>query len=641
MIFTNGLRRVFACVLIVAAAVAANAQVSPYWQTKVDDPLYWDDSFGRVDPAGNYYLASTMSFDGGSGYFKLTKFSPTGQVLWQKEQLEEGIVGGGANQILFTASGEVLVGARYDIDNDSVSTIYHYSANGDLLWQRPGGEMKMDAAGRLFVSWGFDAHDSTYAEIARVDVATGNRVVEEVGHDAEGIKTTVTGWGPDGSGGVWAAGRIAGTDEVEHAFFTNVDFKADYILPPYLDYPYSIDKVVRRSNGDFYAAWVDGAAHVYRIGRVFANLTKDWDVPLAEHDVPSDMRLDPSENVVVTVSHYDPATMKITYALRKFSPTGQALWSRSLDANAFEYLWDPSGNMFLSDGPKLYKFLPNMSLGWANPVDTTGAGYGLSRDSAGFFYFGRSFKVLNGQNDTGYHLATKYGPTNNASFVVQNVPSAMVAGQSYSVSVTMTNTGASTWTLGDGFYLRSQNPTDNLTWGKRRIDLSPSESILPGQTKKFSFLIYAPTTAGSYKFQWKMSQGTSAFGASSPLLTIPVVVKQHGARYVSQTLPSTVKAGSTFTVNVTMRNVGTNTWTAAGGYGIAPPPGYPTWNVTKVPVAPTDSIAQGQTITFTITCKAPTTPGSYLMRWQMRRDAPAFTGFFGDMTTTKTITVTP
>lgn len=210
------------------------------------------------------------------------------------------------------------------------------------------------------------------------------------------------------------------------------------------------------------------------------------------------------------------------------------------------------------------------------------------------------------------------------------------------MSLNFSNTGASSWTQGGGFYLRSVNPIDNAVWGRSLVDLSAGETITPGQGKKFSFTAIAPMTGGAYNFQWRMSQGGSVFGSASTNKVVTVVVRQNAARYISQAVPTTaVKAGSTFSVKVTMENVGTTAWTQAGGFAISPADGYPTWGATKVGLAAGDNVARGSNKTFTITCTAPASPGSYTMRWRMRRDSSAFTGAFGDLTTSKTITVVP
>src|SRR5579871_1372154 len=65
-------------------------------------------------------------------------------------------------------------------------------------------------------------------------------------------------------------------------------------------------------------------------------------------------------------------------------------------------------------------------------------------------------------------------PDRDAGFVAQSVPTSMVVGQPYAVSVRMRNDGEMTWTASQSFRLGSQNPGDNLAWGLHRVDVSGS-----------------------------------------------------------------------------------------------------------------------------------------------------------------------
>lgn len=115
---------------------------------------------------------------------------------------------------------------------------------------------------------------------------------------------------------------------------------------------------------------------------------------------------------------------------------------------------------------------------------------------------------------------------NDAQFIEQNIPAAMVAGQTYSVSVTMKNSGTSAWTTAAGYRLGSQNPQDNGTWGTGRIDLASGESVAAGQNKVFTFSVVAPS-AGSYNFQWRMVQdGVEWFGGFSTNVSVLVTNKK-------------------------------------------------------------------------------------------------------------------
>src|SRR5439155_477010 len=52
-----------------------------------------------------------------------------------------------------------------------------------------------------------------------------------------------------------------------------------------------------------------------------------------------------------------------------------------------------------------------------------------------------------------------------ATFVSQTVPTNMLPGRTYPVTVVMKNTGTNTWSSGGGYTLGSENPRDNFNWG--------------------------------------------------------------------------------------------------------------------------------------------------------------------------------
>jgi hypothetical protein len=118
-----------------------------------------------------------------------------------------------------------------------------------------------------------------------------------------------------------------------------------------------------------------------------------------------------------------------------------------------------------------------------------------------------------------FYTDTGAPPSNNAAFVSQNVPASMTASQSYSVSVTMSNTGTTTWTVVT-YYLGSQNPQGNTTWGLNQVNLTTS--VPPNSQAVFNFSVTAPSTAGTYNFQWQMANGAGVFGAPSTNVVVTV-----------------------------------------------------------------------------------------------------------------------
>lgn len=161
--------------------------------------------------------------------------------------------------------------------------------------------------------------------------------------------------------------------------------------------------------------------------------------------------------------------------------------------------------------------------------------------------------------------------SNGATYVRQSVPTSMVAGQNYSVSVTMRNSGTSTWTAAGNNYhaLGSHNPTDNGTFGLSRV-LVPS-SIAPGAEATFSFTAKAPSTPGSYNFQWRMLQeNVEWFGDVAPNVAITVTAPQSAAPTISVspgTLALTAGQSATVTWSTTNATSVTRSCVASGtGY---------------------------------------------------------------------------
>jgi len=113
-------------------------------------------------------------------------------------------------------------------------------------------------------------------------------------------------------------------------------------------------------------------------------------------------------------------------------------------------------------------------------------------------------------------------PALNSDYISQVVPTTMVAGRSYPVSVTMKNTGANTWPASSTTKLDSQNPQGNSTWGLSEKVLDTA--VAPGGSKTITFNVTAPSTAGTYNFQWRMAQGINWFGEVSTNVPVKVVL---------------------------------------------------------------------------------------------------------------------
>lgn len=218
---------------------------------------------------------------------------------------------------------------------------------------------------------------------------------------------------------------------------------------------------------------------------------------------------------------------------------------------------------------------------------------------------------------------------NAAAFASQTVPTTMTAGHVYSVTVRMTNTGVATWTAANNYRLGSINPVDNTTWGLGRVAVAGS--VAPDQTATFTFNVTAPSTPGSYNFQWRMlREGVAWFGAQTPNIVVavqaPPPTPVNNASYVSQVLPTSMESGKTYALSVQMKNNGTTTWTAANNYrlGLLSPTTPSAWGITSR-VSLGGSVAPGATATFNVNVTAPSA-GNYAFQWQMLQENVAWFG---------------
>ena len=98
----------------------------------------------------------------------------------------------------------------------------------------------------------------------------------------------------------------------------------------------------------------------------------------------------------------------------------------------------------------------------------------------------------------------------DAEVVSHTIPSAMCAGETRSITITMRNTGSTTIWYKPDFTLFAQNsPQADDLWGPSQSLLNVGETIRLGTTKTFTLDITAPITPGSYNCNWQMNITTS------------------------------------------------------------------------------------------------------------------------------------
>ena len=114
----------------------------------------------------------------------------------------------------------------------------------------------------------------------------------------------------------------------------------------------------------------------------------------------------------------------------------------------------------------------------------------------------------------------------DAEFISQSVPSSLAPGEEVIVTVTMKNTGNTSWSEAVSIKLFAENPNANTNWvDNPRIKFTGGQSVAPGETWDFVFELTAPLVEDTYNFQWRMLQeggGVGKFGDFTDNVSIEV-----------------------------------------------------------------------------------------------------------------------
>lgn len=210
----------------------------------------------------------------------------------------------------------------------------------------------------------------------------------------------------------------------------------------------------------------------------------------------------------------------------------------------------------------------------------------------------------------------------DAEFISQDgVPDALRTGTTAQARITLRNTGNTTWTTSDGYWLGSQTPAGNTTWGSAQQHLPTP--VAPGETVTFAFTVPAPPPAGAV-FAWQMVREQPDRGAREwfgpPTPAIHIGLSVNDALFVGQNVPSTVPRLTTAPVSVSMRNIGTTSWTPGAAYrlGAVGDDFGSARHELAGPVPP------GDTATFTFSIPPP--PRLMAFQWQMVQEGVEWFG---------------
>ena len=232
----------------------------------------------------------------------------------------------------------------------------------------------------------------------------------------------------------------------------------------------------------------------------------------------------------------------------------------------------------------------------------------------------------------------------NATMTGSVMPVMMSAGESYSVSVTVRNTGVLSWNESSMFRLGmvDDNSGDAYKFDgtTARIWLPDGANVLPGQSVTFDYVMTAPA-AGEYHPSYRMVWEDHQWFGEQINTTVSVIGPTLGATVTGNTIPTSMTAGTPYTVTVTAQNTGSMPWNESNMFrlGMINDENGDAYkfngSTARIWLPESTNVLPGESYTFSFAMNPMVAPGtyhpSYRMVWEDHQ-------WFGD-TITSTVNV--
>lgn len=228
-------------------------------------------------------------------------------------------------------------------------------------------------------------------------------------------------------------------------------------------------------------------------------------------------------------------------------------------------------------------------------------------------------------------------PQKRASISFVGLPSTMTGGQQVAVTAKVKNTGVLTWSpVGPSLGAYRLAQVGSTAWSPNRVDLAAPLNALSEVTLTFN--VTAPSTPGVHNFQLQMvHENVEFFGDASASVPVTVLVKD--ATISQPTVSTTMVAGQTYPVSITVQNTGNVSWSPIGpscnAYRLGSV-GSAGFNPVRVEL-PT-ALSPGNQVTLNFNVTAPASPGTYTFQWRMVHECVEW---FGSQSPAVSVTVTP
>ena len=149
--------------------------------------------------------------------------------------------------------------------------------------------------------------------------------------------------------------------------------------------------------------------------------------------------------------------------------------------------------------------------------------------------------------------------------------------------------------------------------------------VPPGEEAVFTWTVVAPMVLDApVPFRWKMIRENVGWFGERKAPVVVTVAKD--AQFVRQQVETSMVAGTTMDVSVTMRNIGGAVWPKGGQYrlGSENPGDNVTWGSSRVDMP--DTVPTDAEVKIPFSVRAPTTAGQHNFQWRMVHEGVGWIG---------------
>jgi hypothetical protein len=215
----------------------------------------------------------------------------------------------------------------------------------------------------------------------------------------------------------------------------------------------------------------------------------------------------------------------------------------------------------------------------------------------------------------------------DAAVAQARLPARLPCGKTFRASVTMLNTGSTTWTSADR--LGAVNGEDAFTEAVT-VGIPAGVEVAPGESHTFRFLLTAPEIAlPSARTAWRMQgeDGAGFGGTAAQAVPVECPAQIDDAELLEADMPARLTCAESRPVTITVRNAGRTRWSKRDGYALGAVEGGHDFRAPgRIPLPDGAVVPPTAVHTFTATLVAPEAAGTYRLEWRMAR---ASGGFFG------------